>query len=345
MYNCLPMYHSVGGVVATGAVLVGGGSVVIREKFSARAILGRHRAVGIARCSSTSASCAATCVNAQPNPRETRASHQAVLRQRAAAGRVGGRSRAGFAFRKFSNSTRRPKATSRSTTSKAKPGAIGRMPSFLAHRFPAGAGEVRPRNAASRLRDARRVLHALRRRTRSARRSARSADEAANDRRPVRGLYQQGGFREEDPAQRVRAGRRLVSHRRPDAQGRQAASIYFVDRIGDTFRWKGENVSTSRGRGSDHDVSGRRRCDVSTASQFRALKAAPAWPPSSPTRRFDLAALAAATWTDRLPAYARPLFLRIRREIEVTATFKHKKSDLAREGYDPAIVTDEHLFQ
>ena len=35
MYNCLPMYHSVGGVVATGAVLVSGGSVVIREKFSA----------------------------------------------------------------------------------------------------------------------------------------------------------------------------------------------------------------------------------------------------------------------------------------------------------------------
>ncbi len=36
MYNCLPMYHSVGGVLATGAALVGGGSVVVREKFSAR---------------------------------------------------------------------------------------------------------------------------------------------------------------------------------------------------------------------------------------------------------------------------------------------------------------------
>ncbi len=36
MYDCLPLYHSVGGVVATGAVLVRGGAVVIREKFSAR---------------------------------------------------------------------------------------------------------------------------------------------------------------------------------------------------------------------------------------------------------------------------------------------------------------------
>ncbi len=35
MYNCLPMYHSVGGVVATGATLVGGGAVVVRERFSA----------------------------------------------------------------------------------------------------------------------------------------------------------------------------------------------------------------------------------------------------------------------------------------------------------------------
>ena len=35
MYNCLPLYHSVGGVVATGATLVSGGTVVLRERFSA----------------------------------------------------------------------------------------------------------------------------------------------------------------------------------------------------------------------------------------------------------------------------------------------------------------------
>ena len=36
MYDCLPMYHSVGGVVATGAMLVRGGAVLIRDRFSAR---------------------------------------------------------------------------------------------------------------------------------------------------------------------------------------------------------------------------------------------------------------------------------------------------------------------
>jgi len=36
MYNCLPMYHSVGGIVAVGAALVNGGSAVLQERFSAR---------------------------------------------------------------------------------------------------------------------------------------------------------------------------------------------------------------------------------------------------------------------------------------------------------------------
>ena len=40
MYDCLPMYHSAGGVLATGALLVAGGSVVIRDTFSARSFLG-----------------------------------------------------------------------------------------------------------------------------------------------------------------------------------------------------------------------------------------------------------------------------------------------------------------
>ena len=61
MYNCLPMYHSVGGVLATGAVLVGGGSVVIRETILCAATSGATSSAGTAPCSSTSASCAGTC--------------------------------------------------------------------------------------------------------------------------------------------------------------------------------------------------------------------------------------------------------------------------------------------
>ena len=59
MYNCLPMYHSIGGVVATGAMLVNGGSVVLRNDFR-RATSGTMSSSGIARSSSISASFAAT---------------------------------------------------------------------------------------------------------------------------------------------------------------------------------------------------------------------------------------------------------------------------------------------
>ena len=39
-----------------------------------------------------------------------------------------------------------------------------------------------------------------------------------------------------------------------------------------------------------------------------------------------------------------PLFLRIQQEVEVTATFKHRKADLARDGYDPSATTDAIYF-
>ncbi len=53
---------------------------------------------------------------------------------------------------------------------------------------------------------------------------------------------------------------------------------------------------------------------------------------------FDLAAL--RRHLECLPAYARPVFLRLRKELETTATFKHQKSELVREGYDPAVTAD-----
>ena len=57
----------------------------------------------------------------------------------------------------------------------------------------------------------------------------------------------------------------------------------------------------------------------------------------------DLAALRVYL-AARLPDYARPLFLRIRDEIEVTGTFKQKKLDLAREGFDPERTGDAIFF-
>ena len=43
---------------------------------------------------------------------------------------------------------------------------------------------------------------------------------------------------------------------------------------------------------------------------------------------------------ERLPAYAAPVYVRIVRQADVTTTFKLRKIDLQRDGYDPARVSD-----
>ena len=60
-------------------------------------------------------------------------------------------------------------------------------------------------------------------------------------------------------------------------------------------------------------------------------------------REFDLAAFREYL-IGRLPEYARPVFLRILSRIAVTGTFKHRKSELAREGYDPRTTRDALYF-
>ena len=61
------------------------------------------------------------------------------------------------------------------------------------------------------------------------------------------------------------------------------------------------------------------------------------------TGDLDLAALYAHLGRS-LPDYARPLFLRVRGDMELTATFKPKKSDLVRDGFDPARTSDAIYF-
>ena len=121
---------------------------------------------------------------------------------------------------------------------------------------------------------------------------------------------------------------------RQDAQG----FFYFVDRIGDTFRWKGENVSTTEVAAAAASAPG-----VACATVYgvtvpghagrcgmAALEVAPG---------FDLACFRAHC-AAALPAYARPVFVRLVESLAVTETFKPKKQALAQEGFDPARMGD-----
>ena len=118
--------------------------------------------------------------------------------------------------------------------------------------------------------------------------------------------------------------------------------FYFVDRIGDTFRWKGENVATS---------------EVAHAFQgFHNIEEVNVYGVDLPGNdgRAGMAAIVTKSDIDleelynhlknSLPSYAMPIILRVQKEIEITGTFKHKKVDLVKEGYNPQNVSDPLFF-
>ncbi len=114
--------------------------------------------------------------------------------------------------------------------------------------------------------------------------------------------------------------------------------IYFVDRVGDTFRWKGENVSTSEVEIAISSMPGVKHAIVYGVAvpgqDGRAGMAA-----ITPKEGVDLAALYAHL-TSNLPAYARPAFVRFQDEVETTGTLKYRKVDLVKEGFDPMNTSD-----
>jgi fatty-acyl-CoA synthase len=126
---------------------------------------------------------------------------------------------------------------------------------------------------------------------------------------------------------------------RQDARG----YFYFIDRIGDTYRWKGENISTQE--------------VAELLGPFPGLHMANVYGVQVPGRdgRAGMAALLlndGASFdgapfyrfvTERLPAYAKPAFVRVQAEADLTGTFKLRKVDLQKQGFDPSVI-DEPLF-
>lgn len=114
---------------------------------------------------------------------------------------------------------------------------------------------------------------------------------------------------------------------------------YFADRIGDTFRWKAENVATNEVAAAITGFDGVLQANVygvpipgyDGKAGMASLVAEP-----------DLNLEALYKYIeDSLPPYARPVFLRISSESETTGTFKYKKTDLVKDGFDPSKVKDD----
>jgi fatty-acyl-CoA synthase len=111
----------------------------------------------------------------------------------------------------------------------------------------------------------------------------------------------------------------------------------FVDRLGDTFRWKGENVATTQveaALGSDEAIE---ECSVFGVEVPRTGgRAGMAAVKLRDGAEFDGQSLARAVY-GQLPGYALPLFVRVVTSIAQTTTFKSRKVELRHEGYGPDV--------
>jgi fatty-acyl-CoA synthase len=116
--------------------------------------------------------------------------------------------------------------------------------------------------------------------------------------------------------------------------------FYFVDRIGDTFRWKGENVSTTEVAQAIAHYPNVAEANVYGVSVDK-LDGRAGMAAITPGDGFDLQGLRLYLQKE-LPSYARPLFVRIEPAIETTGTFKYRKVDLVRDGFDPSKI--EHAL-
>jgi fatty-acyl-CoA synthase len=337
MYDCLPMYHSIGGVVATGSLLVHGGAVVIREKFSAQEFWNDIRNWDCTLFQYIGELCRYLS-NARQQPCEKQ--HRLRL--------CCGNGLRADVWEKFQARFRIPRilefyAATEGNVSlynvEGKPGAIGRVPPFLSHRFPLAlvqldAATNRPardengfciRCATDEVGEAIGRIHD------GASHCGADFEGYTNHKESEKKIIR-------DVVERGDAWYRTGDLMRKDASG----FCYFVDRIGDTFRWKGENVATSEVAEAITAFPGITEATVYGVA-VRTTEGAAGMAALVVDGALDFSQLRKHL-ARRLPPYARPLFLRIKHHIEVTATFKHRKSELIHEGFDPAATDDAIYF-
>lgn len=119
--------------------------------------------------------------------------------------------------------------------------------------------------------------------------------------------------------------------------------VSFADRVGDTFRWKGENVSTNEVAEILNAAPGVLEANVYGVSvpgkDGRAGMASLNIEPGD----FNVAQLAEFV-VSKLPNYQRPFFIRVQNDMRITQTFKHQKVAYRDEGYDPTQVEQDQLY-
>ncbi|XP_063629102.1 long-chain fatty acid transport protein 1-like isoform X2 [Cydia splendana] len=119
--------------------------------------------------------------------------------------------------------------------------------------------------------------------------------------------------------------------------------FYFKDRTGDTFRWRGENVSTAEVEGVISTLVGLKDAIVYGVSIPNVEGKAGMAAIADPEKKLDIPYLTKGLQSS-LPAYARPIFLRVLPEPPLTSTFKLRKKDLIEQAYTLDLHEDPMYF-
>lgn len=337
LYDCLPLCHSVGGVVAPCSMLAAGGSAVLAEKFSAREFW--HDIVGH-DCTLFQyiGELCRYLLKAAPSEYENR--HRLRLAcGNGLRGDIWQDFQARFAVPRILEFYAATEGNFSLYNVEGKVGAIGRIPPLLAHRFPAAIVRVDADSGAP-LRNGDGLCTACERgevgeavgrigvAEEGGGRFEGYTDAGETEKKILRDVFAEGDAW-------FRTGDLMMM----DAQG----YFHFVDRAGDTFRWKGENVATSEVNDALRECRG-----VADAATYgvtvRGADGRAGMSAIVVDEAFNFATLAAHL-AQRLPAYAHPLFVRITAALDATETFKQKKGQLAREGFDPRMVGEPLFFR
>ncbi|RAK58090.1 long-chain-acyl-CoA synthetase [Phenylobacterium deserti] len=334
IYVALPLYHATGGLCALGAAFLNGGSVFLRKRFSATHFWEEAAAEGCTMFVYIGELCRYL-VNQPESEAETRHKIRMafgnglrpdiwpVMKQR---------------FRipeilEFYGST---EGNVSLFNFDGREGAVGRVPKWLRNRFnirviqfdvenekpirgpngfciecgPGQVGECIGKIGG----EARAEFSGY-------------VDKAASEKKVLRDVFEKGD-----------AWFATGDLMRLDADG----YLYFIDRIGDTFRWKGENVSTNEVAERLQAAPGVLQANVYgvevEGTDGRAGMAALVVDPA-----FDIKAFGDHV-TRELPTFAQPLFVRILPAIETTGTFKLRKMDLVADGFDPGKIKEPLYF-
>ena len=330
MYNVLPLYHSAGGVCALGPALLTGGSVILKRKFSVHEFWD-----DVHRYEATLFQYIGELCRYLLNAPTARFEHDHTLRAITGNGlrpEIWPLFQQRFAIPRIIEFYGATEGNVSMLNYDGKVGAVGRIPLYMRGlmktrivKFDIEREEpVRGSDGRCIECEAGEVGEVI---GKISAEPGRSFDgyttKADTEKKVLRDVFEAGDswFRTGDLMRR-------------DAQG----YFYFVDRIGDTFRWKGENVATSEVAEALSAVDG-----VLEANVYGV--AVPGY-----DGRAGMAALVARTGFDpamlaaglevRLPVYARPVFVRLMPEIGITGTFKHRKIDLVEQGFDPSRISD-----